>query len=274
MGNSLRQEMIESENNFNVEERKALKSIFKELSSVENGNNPETKFIEIFNSINVPDFSRLCYRYVCGTDSLTYEKFLDFVNSGTRSSPNATINMIWNILRLGNESTSEKILHNFFLLLLEFGGCDASGVNTSAQKMLNHVKNHTLKNSNKMGSPIDEIGAKELLCWSNEFAPCMSKIFSSFLNNKCLSRVELMTAVPFRSPLLDSSVVTQSDIFPLALYNDGLQGNWYKLYTTDCDGLSFNRIAHHILGYKVTIYIHLLLHSFILQYKYYVSAYL
>jgi hypothetical protein len=99
------------------------------------------------------------------------------------------------------------------------------------------------------------ITSRDLINWTNEYAPHAHKVFVSYINSKCFSAVELIGHVPFRSPILEggSSVINQSDIVPLALYDITLQGRWKKLYTTQADGLSFNRIAHHILGYSVCL---------------------
>jgi hypothetical protein len=35
----------------------------------------------------------------------------------------------------------------------------------------------------------------------------------------------------------------------LGMLGDHLQGQWQRLYTSQCDGISFNRLEHHLLGY-------------------------
>lgn len=55
----------------------------------------------------------------------------------------------------------------------------------------------------------------------------------------------------------------QGEIFLLSLYSDMLQGNWSRLYSSDVHGMSFNRIAHHLLGYDVSSYAHV---SFLLPF--------
>ena len=63
----------------------------------------------------------------------------------------------------------------------------------------------------------------------------------------------------FNIPILqgNSTILHNISILPLALFSSHLQGTWKKLYSTESDGLSFNRIAHHILGYGVRYFIYL-----------------
>lgn len=61
--------------------------------------------------------------------------------------------------------------------------------------------------------------------------------------------------IPFTPPLFDFDeksdiVYSACDCFPLALYDTHLQGRWKRLYTTQKDGFSFNRIAHHVSVWK------------------------
>jgi hypothetical protein len=54
--------------------------------------------------------------------------------------------------------------------------------------------------------------------------------------------------------LLSPSFILTSNhtVFGLALASPCLQGAWTRLYTSEENGLSFNRICHHILGYRGT----------------------
>jgi len=48
---------------------------------------------------------------------------------------------------------------------------------------------------------------------------------------------------------LPSILVKNDEILLLGLYSKKLQGSWRLLYSSDKHGMSFNRIAHHLLGY-------------------------
>lgn len=74
----------------------------------------------------------------------------------------------------------------------------------------------------------------------------------TFFNSKLFPGVEMQGGYkPFLAPIIDpdedSDIIRSScDLMPLALYDINLQGRWKRLYTTQKDGLSFNRIAHHV----------------------------
>ena len=53
--------------------------------------------------------------------------------------------------------------------------------------------------------------------------------------------------------LLESSAVVggkKEALFGLGLTGGSLGGEWTRLYTSEENGLSFNRVCHHILGYR------------------------
>jgi hypothetical protein len=187
---------------------------------------------------------------------------MKFVINGARSTSTKTLQLIWDIIIIDKSVPEEQYLHCFFLLLLELSGCDPTGLHLTAERLSCHVKTMTKKNNYNNSQSYGEedettvppISARNLISWTNEYAPHTHKVFVTFLNSKCFSHIELVGYTPFRSPILEngSSVLNQSDIVPLALYDVTLQGRWKKLYTTQADGLSFNRIAHHILGYSVS----------------------
>jgi hypothetical protein len=194
---------------------------------------------------------------------------MKFVINGARSTSTKTLQLIWDIISIDKTVPEEQYLHCFFLLLLELSGCDPTGLSITADRLSSHVKSITKKNNNNTASAppssvsssegneevaVPPITARSLISWTNEYAPHTHKVFVTFLNQKCFADVELIGYTPFQSPILESgsSVLNQSDIVPLALYDITLQGRWKKLYTTQADGLSFNRIAHHILGYSVS----------------------
>lgn len=180
---------------------------------------------------------------------MTLQLFMKFVINGARSTSTKTLQLLWDIIEIDSTIPNDKTIDCFFLLLLELSGCDPNGIQTTAERLSHHVRTYANKNYSD-----SVINSRILISWTNEYAPHAHKVFVSYLNNKCFPNVELIGYTPFRAPILEdgSSVLNQSDVVPLALYDINLQGRWKKLYTTQTDGLSFNRIAHHILGYSVS----------------------
>ena len=197
---------------------------------------------------------------------MTLQLFMKFVINGSRSTSTKTLQLLWDIIEIDSMIPIEQTVDCFFLLLLEFSGCDPNGIKTTAARLSNQIRNYALKNiSSNNNNDVNNnntnnnnntiINSKVLINWTNEYAPHAHKVFVSYLNDKCFHNVELIGYTPFRPPILEngSSVLNQSDVVPLALYDINLQGRWKQLYTTQTDGLSFNRIAHHILGYSVSL---------------------
>lgn len=105
-----------------------------------------------------------------------------------------------------------------------------------------------------------ECSGRDIFGGLNLYAPFAAKVVESFFSVLCF-RDHLSPAYkPFRPPKLSvaSEICSIFDLIPLAMYNSMLQGYWQRLYSTSTDGLSFNRIVHHILGYDVRLLLRLL----------------
>ena len=74
----------------------------------------------------------------------------------------------------------------------------------------------------------------------------------TYFNRKLFPDIEMLGGYkPFVPPLIEpeesSDIISSTaDLIPFALYDLKMQGRWKRLYTTQRDGLSFNRIAHHV----------------------------
>jgi hypothetical protein len=102
-----------------------------------------------------------------------------------------------------------------------------------------------------------DMSLEDLIAWSQDYAPNFHKVFETYFHRICWRDEMSPSFIPYCRPLFmdsSSSIVNEVDLFPLSLYSDRLQGVWKKLYTTETDGMSFNRIAHHILGYDVSVF--------------------
>lgn len=225
------------------EEREAVKRLYS--SFLKGGKFSLELFRQEFHSLQYPSFGDACYSYICQDGDMTIDLFQKFVINGARSTSTKTLQLLWDIISTDPTVDNDFTMEYFFRILMEFSGCEHNGLDIAASRLAEHATHHS------RGGPVS-MDSRVLISWTNEYAPHASKVFVTYLNRKCFAGVELQY-VPFQAPFLDggSSIVTQSDLMPLALYDTTLQGRWKKLYTTQADGLSFNRIAHHILGYEV-----------------------
>lgn len=90
----------------------------------------------------------------------------------------------------------------------------------------------------------------------NSYSPHAFKAFQTYILSNILGGVhhdETSSFKRFQAVQLmgESDVVTPELIALLSLHNDDLQSNWKRLYSSNYDGRSFNRIFYHLLGYEV-----------------------
>mmetsp|Transcript_8466 Transcript_8466/g.12630 ORF Transcript_8466/g.12630 Transcript_8466/m.12630 type:complete len:447 (-) Transcript_8466:195-1535(-) len=243
MGNTKSSAAEIDDNPLNKDERVSLEKFYSNFM-IENKPSKDT-FCSIFHSSQYTNFGTSCYSYIVDDQSMSLSSFQTFVIDVARSTSTKTLQIIWNIIQSDPTVSEDQTLDYFFRLVLEFSGCEHDGLDITATRLSNHVRRTCHKDQS------DVVQCGTLINWTNEYAPYTAKVFVTYINRKCFGDLELQYT-PFNPPILNggSSVLTQSDLMPLALYDKSLQGGWKKLYTTQQDGLSFNRIAHHILGYS------------------------
>jgi hypothetical protein len=200
---------------------------------------------KVFETETVPDFSQALVKYMKENGVTNLTGFLVMMAKCSRGRADECVRFIWEVCCLCDQGEDNNPQILFFKVLLEFGQCAVDGIEQTARVLYAHLaKNMSVK------SPAD-VSLHALVEWGHEFAPNMSRLLVTFLNRTCYADVELLSYVPFCPPVLEvpSNIVTQSALLPLALYTTACQGKWRCLYTTARDGISFNRVAHNILGY-------------------------
>ena len=92
--------------------------------------------------------------------------------------------------------------------------------------------------------------------WAEQTAPCLSACLSTFLHHVLFpDKPYPPSRTPFLYPNLDGqqSAFFESPssplLFSLACMSPSLGGSWHRLYTSESDGLSFNRLFSCLLGY-------------------------
>jgi hypothetical protein len=85
----------------------------------------------------------------------------------------------------------------------------------------------------------------------NNYLPYTTRTLETLVSTSCFRDMLSPSYQPFLAPRLDvpSEIARPADLLPLALQHKALQGQWKRLYSTSVDGLSFNRIVYHCLGY-------------------------
>ena len=193
---------------------------------------------------------------------LSRETFTAFLCDSLRVNSNRTVDSIWELLmNEDQEITGSGHLLIFFSFLLSLtnsvetasGNSSCTVSNLNAQLLVDAVMR---QNADRMFMSLS-VGADRshefLIRWVRVYGPCVPKVFESYLTEKCLGIDKYLSFSPFLPPSLnvESDILCATELIPLSLYSDLLQGRWNRLYSSSSDGLSFNRMIYHIIGYEV-----------------------
>ncbi len=99
------------------------------------------------------------------------------------------------------------------------------------------------------GKEIQPLTTSTIKQWINRNIPLLPSIISSWLARKCFSTRQ----GSYERPLLNNTfsiLCHDIHLLCLSLQTVELQTTWESLYSSLEDGLSFNRVCHHILGYQ------------------------
>lgn len=253
MGNSLDSRAVDPRppelSALNAAEERSLTRLHATLFPAPTASSPEdTRVASVFSCTAVPDFGRSLASYILANCGTSLNGFLVLMAKCSRGRADDTIRFIWDVCNLCTMDELCDIYTQFFKLVLEFGNCTTAGVSETALVLRAHLAAKTGP------SGAEEASVQRLIEWSHEYAPNMHRLLVTYLNQTCFPDVEFLSFIPFCPPVLEapSTIVSQSGLLPLALYTTSCQGKWKCLYTTARDGISFNRVAHNILGYGVS----------------------
>ena len=244
---------------FNDSETKSIGSRYREIDTFINSNEADSKMPPIFKT---PLFHPTLFRLLREKGVLeSFDTFISFLGDAMRVNSSRTVEMFWELVYSGDESTCGKEqLLNFFQLLLSLMNPDEVGESSSEFTGINNVAK-SLVSAVLLKDRCDILSSREsyeaLQRWICIYGPCVSKVLESYLTQKCLPDEKNPSFFPFVAPVINvkSDVLPYGaiDLIPLSLSCDALQGHWKRLYSSSTDGLSFNRMVHHIMGYEVTL---------------------
>eukprot|EP00568_Trieres_chinensis_P007851 CAMPEP_0183301814 /NCGR_PEP_ID=MMETSP0160_2-20130417/7815_1 /TAXON_ID=2839 ORGANISM="Odontella Sinensis, Strain Grunow 1884" /NCGR_SAMPLE_ID=MMETSP0160_2 /ASSEMBLY_ACC=CAM_ASM_000250 /LENGTH=632 /DNA_ID=CAMNT_0025464501 /DNA_START=39 /DNA_END=1937 /DNA_ORIENTATION=- len=111
-------------------------------------------------------------------------------------------------------------------------------------------------NSANVHGECELVSLDVFLEWAENTAPCLSACLSTFMHHILFPD---RPYPPSRTPFLFPDLKGQSSaffhrpasslLFSLASMSLSLGGSWFRLYTSESDGLSFNRLQLSLLGY-------------------------
>lgn len=198
--------------------------------------------------------------YLAQKNIQTLPKFEKFIIDSVRVSPTQSLQTLWEIAKTA--SITSSTITNFCYLLIAMGiepgqSYDDDGLYVTVRKtMAEHIKDFYLfefrhRDPTFVFTPETEL--EDLINILNKYSPCAYKCFQTFIAYRFLNAQKSNSFRPF-VPIhlsVNSDIISPTALVPLSLYTDELQGNWKRLYSTSCDGISYNRILHMILGYEV-----------------------
>lgn len=230
-----------------------ISMIFHNLKQANNSNSDSN----LFWSKNCRIISENVKKLGILNDLNSFKSF--FVNLCRKSNSN-TVSTVWDIVTVKNsEKHSDDSLKLFLILLYDIShnnSFELAQYAHSLDKLLLFVTTFISRQRHIPVNYLENVTSDEIISWSNDFAPYVPRIFETYIQVFCFGNDNLSPGfTPFYQPILkdkQSTIVKNVDLFALALYSDKFQGEWRRLYTTEVDGLSFNRIVYHIFGYEVS----------------------
>ena len=133
------------------------------------------------------------------------------------------------------------------------------------KSLIEHKKKINERNINgiyqQQGSQIKQpevVSLTEFTSWAETVAPLISSVLSTFIHRVLFPSTPFPPSrTPFIFPNLSlseqpSAFVSSASnplLFTFGCLAKSLSGKWFRLYTSDFDGLSFNRLQHSLQGY-------------------------
>ena len=198
-------------------------------------------FVEHLGVQSHADFASLLYDSIATGPEMSWTRFREVFVDIIRSNSITPLRRIQSILLSDSTIDSDHGTRTFFRLLLEFVDPDYSSKDELSDRLADYCPS-------SLDSP-------DFVPFVASHLPLASQAITSFFHAKFCP--EVRCPKPFHLPSLEaaSSIVSHpGDLFPLSLLSGSLQGRWVQLYSSDSHGFSFNRVAHHILGYHVRSY--------------------
>lgn len=189
---------------------------------------------------------------------LNVDRLISFLGDAMRVNSSRTLQVFWDLLDDSEPIDGRNKLLRFFNLLLSLIKPIETTNQTVKDDILDNVAESLVKSVISSGncelSVIEPNKYFQLLnSWVCIYGPCVPKVFESYLTQLFFAEENNPSFYPFKQPtlLVKSDLLSASDLIPLALFSDALQGDWKRLYSSSSDGLSFNRMIHHVQGYNV-----------------------
>ncbi|KAG2532987.1 hypothetical protein JM18_000843 [Phytophthora kernoviae] len=184
------------------------------------------------------------------TDKLQAINFAQGVAQCVRASSQSISRSMFRLLtsNSGANTVSEQELSQLLFACLIMTKEEEKSVAEDADRMVD-VANALAHAAMPPAAGATQASSDDFVRWIGAQFPLLYTIFMSWMARKCFGS---MTKPSYQAPRLsnNSSILSRSHFVALATVNSSIQTSLRRLYTSTQDGLSFNRLSYHILGYS------------------------
>ncbi|KDO25693.1 hypothetical protein SPRG_08992 [Saprolegnia parasitica CBS 223.65] len=180
------------------------------------------------------------------TDEVTLAHVAKAAALCMRSSSASILRSLWSIFDASTTGTlSESELRQLFLAVLLMADAtsddalDVAAYVGAADAMVASFHLHA-----------NAISLPHFVSWASASWPLLHTVFGAWMAHKCFASLP-STRASYMAPRLShrSDILSRGELIALSGQSMQLQDTWDRLYTSTQDGLSFNRLCYHLLGY-------------------------
>lgn len=184
----------------------------------------------------------------------SYDQFEDFIVRCTRGTASKVIGTFWEMVSEDTQQTTKESVHRLSQLIMELS-MPPETLSVATRELVS-ARLEDFITTEFLTHRVDletsqELIAPALMSILNNYLPCTPKALETYVSRVSFQGLHSPSYKPFIPPTLDfpSEILSDGELIPLALHSESVQGAWKRLYSTSIDGLSFNRIVYHSLGY-------------------------
>eukprot|EP00981_Chlorochromonas_danica_P010376 scaffold3161_cov247-Ochromonas_danica.AAC.11 len=216
----------------------------------------QQKFIDLLSRGYHAFLGQLMFDYMDAVHISSYSAFESLVIDCTRTSSSRSMELLWELSHCHSASQpffnelSRLQRFSYLVLMFSLGGQTIS--DDEALVASQHIADfYSTVHLKTYGVQATDIEFDALFHITTSYVPHIVKAFQTFFCVLLLRSFESPSYVPYRcvEVMGDSEIVSPVDLAFFGLHSDELQGAWKRLFSSAIDGLSFNRLEHHILGY-------------------------
>ncbi|KAG1708386.1 hypothetical protein DVH05_025063 [Phytophthora capsici] len=250
---------------FSDEEYECLKNKFKETIATAPSEDAAKKNLQTWLNLPLPDaapkeltapchrlgasFFQLCLQ-TKDTDKSGSLQMVNFAQGVAQCARASSQSICRSLFRLfadnaqGNSITQQELSQLLFACLIMAENGEVEDVDRMAQ-----VATDLARAAMPPSAGSTQVSSDDFLRWIGAQFPLLYTIFMSWMTRKCF---ESLTKPSYEAPRLShkSGILSRSHFVAFSTVTTSLQTPLNRLYTSAQDGLSFNRLSYHILGYS------------------------